>query len=179
MWAYKAAGYGESSTFYQCPITVSNVTEVSNNTPVANDTQVSNVRRKSQMAWPVSPLRRMPCRVALQATIRGYNTTFILMGSLQPPLGFIFAQLEQPIIPSSRSTGEVHFKASEQVGADMAEFAIGSISTMASTNRHIQVDSLVPHLDSPLGVQWYYVIPLVAGICDVHLTLFILNRFAT
>ena len=178
MWAYKAAGYGESSTFYQCPITVRNVTEVSNNTPVANDTHVSNVRRKSQMAWPVSLLRRWPCRVALQATIRGYNTTFILLGNLQPPLGFRFAQLEEPIVSSSSSAGEIHFKAHNQVGADMAEFAIGSMSTMAPTNRHIQVDSLVPHLASPLEVKWYCVyhellVFAASNSCSS------LNRFAT
>ena len=39
MWAHKAVGHGESSTFYQCPITVSNVTDVSTNTQVSNDTQ--------------------------------------------------------------------------------------------------------------------------------------------
>ncbi len=101
------------------------------------------------------------------------------MGTLQPPLGFSFAQLEELIVSSSRAAWEVHFKAPDQVGADMAEFAIGSISTMARTNRKIQVDSLVPHLGSHLEVKWYYVIPLVAGICGAHLVLFISNRSAT
>ena len=55
----------------------------------------------------------------------------------------------------------------------MAEFAIGSISTMARTNGHIQVDSLVLHLGSHFEVQWYCVIPLVAGICGAQLVLFI------
>ena len=61
----------------------------------------------------------------------------------------------------------------------MAEFAIGSTSTIERTNRYIQVGSLVPHLASPLEVKWCYVVPLVAGICSIHLTLFILNRLAT
>ena len=39
MWAYKAAGHGDSSTFYQCPISVSNVTEVPNDMQASNDTQ--------------------------------------------------------------------------------------------------------------------------------------------
>ena len=70
MWAYKAAGYGESSTFYQCPITVSNVTEVSNNTPVANDTQVSNDTQKVSDGMA----RLAAAAIALQGRPSGNNT---------------------------------------------------------------------------------------------------------
>lgn len=73
------------------------------------------------------------------------------------------------------SAYETHFRSADQVGADMAEFAIGSISTMASTNRQIQVPSLVPHLGSSLKVHWYYVIFLLSSIAGVHLALFIAN----
>ena len=65
----------------------------------------------------------------------------------------------EALIFSSRSAWEVYFKEPDEVGADIAEFAIGSISTMARTNDQIQVDSLVPHLGSHLEVKWYYVIP--------------------
>ena len=63
------------------------------------------------------------------------------------------------LILSSRSAREVHFKEPDEVGTDMAEFAVGSISTMARTKDQIQVDSLVPHLRSHPEVKWYYVIP--------------------
>ncbi len=61
----------------------------------------------------------------------------------------------------------------------MAEFTIGSISSMARKNRHSQVDSTVPYLGGHLEVKWYYIIPLVTGICGAHLALFTLSRFAT
>lgn len=64
MWAYKAAGYRESSTFYQCPITVSNAMEVSNNTQVSNDTQkVSD-----------GVVRLAAASIALQGRPSGNNT---------------------------------------------------------------------------------------------------------
>lgn len=54
---------------------------------------------------------------------------------------------------SSRSAWEVHYKDTDEVGADMAEFTIGSISTMARTNRQTQFDSsVVPYLGSHLEV---------------------------
>ncbi len=61
----------------------------------------------------------------------------------------------------------------------MAEFAIGSISMMASANPRIPVDGLVPYLGSHVEVKWYYLIPLVAGINGAHLALFMLNIYAT
>lgn len=53
----------------------------------------------------------------------------------------------------------------------MAEFAIGSLAFMASTNRQIDVKGMVPYLGSRIAVHWYYVIPLLAGISGVHLVL--------
>ena len=61
----------------------------------------------------------------------------------------------------------------------MAEFAIGSISTMAYRNPAIPVNSLVPYLGSRVEVKWYYLIPLLAGISGAHLALFLLNIYAT
>ena len=46
----------------------------------------------------------------------------------------------------------------------MAEFAIGTISTMANGNPLVPIDSLVPYLGSHLKVEWYYAIPLLAGV---------------
>lgn len=61
----------------------------------------------------------------------------------------------------------------------MAEFAIGSISTMATRNPQISVNGSVPHLGSHVEVKWYYLIPLVAGISGAHLAVFMLNIHAT
>lgn len=60
----------------------------------------------------------------------------------------------------------------------MAEFAIGSISTMARTNRQIQVHGSVPCLGSHLEVKWYYLVPLLAGITGTHFVLFLLDVYA-
>ena len=65
----------------------------------------------------------------------------------------------EALILSSRPAWEVHLKEPDEVGADMAEFAIGFISTMARTIDQIQVDSLVPHLGNHLEMKWNYVIP--------------------
>ena len=59
------------------------------------------------------------------------------MDSSQPPLGFSFTQLEELIVSSSTSAWGIHSKTTDQVGADTAGYATGSISTMARTNRHI------------------------------------------
>ena len=64
MWAYKAAGHGESSTFYHCPIRVSNVTEVSIDTQVSNDTQ----------QVPDGMARLAATSIALQGRPSGNNT---------------------------------------------------------------------------------------------------------
>lgn len=61
----------------------------------------------------------------------------------------------------------------------MAEFAIGSLSTMASKNPRIRIDGTVPHLGSRLDVRWPYVIALLTGIAGVHLVLFLLAIYTS
>jgi hypothetical protein len=58
----------------------------------------------------------------------------------------------------------------------MAEFAIASISTLASTNRQVHFP---PYIGSRLQVHWYYVTPLLSGIVGVHLGLFVADWYAT
>ena len=53
----------------------------------------------------------------------------------------------------------------------MAEFAIGSIATMADRNPTTRAPGLVPHLGSHLNVHWDYALPLLVGIAVVHLLL--------
>ena len=74
------------------------------------------------------------------------------------------------------TTYEVHYQPTDNVGANMARFAIGSISTFTGFNRQIDVDGMVPHLGSSLQVHWYYVIPVLVGICAFHLALVLLGR---
>lgn len=74
---------------------------------------------------------------------------------------------------------EIHFEDEDEVGTNMAEFAIASISTMASTNRQIQSPGLVPYIGSRLQVHWYYVIPLLSGVAGVDLGLFVAGWYAT
>ena len=76
------------------------------------------------------------------------------------------------LILISSSAYEVHFREADQVGADMAEFAFGSLSMMAYTNPQIKLPGLIPYLGSRLQVHWYYIIPLLVGIAGVHLVLF-------
>jgi hypothetical protein len=53
----------------------------------------------------------------------------------------------------------------------MAEFAIGSLSTMASKNPRIQFKGSVPHLGSRIDVSWRYLIALFVSIAGVHFIL--------
>ena len=68
---------------------------------------------------------------------------------------------------------ETHFKDLDEIGATIAEFALGSIATMARTNPHIKAPGLVPHLGSQIGVYWNYLIALLVGIATVHFLLLI------
>lgn len=60
------------------------------------------------------------------------------------------------------------------VGAKMAEFAIGSLAVMADLNPQITVQGTVPILGYQLSVKWESLIPLVAGVAGVHFLLVIL-----
>lgn len=78
-----------------------------------------------------------------------------------------------------RDEWDLHSKNGEVVhaataGAKMAEFAIRSLSTMASTNPTIRVQGLVPYLGTSIEVKWKYAIALCASIVAVQLVLSIL-----
>ena len=61
----------------------------------------------------------------------------------------------------------------DEVGARMAEFAMGSIATMAYTNPRIKAYGAVPYLGSRIRVHWHYLNPLLVGIGAVHVLLVI------
>lgn len=50
----------------------------------------------------------------------------------------------------------------------MAEFALGSIATMATNNLSIQISGTLPTLGSRLEVTWAYAIALLVIIAGVH-----------
>ena len=132
----------------------------------------------SQTIWLVSLPRRLRCKVVRQTTTCGNNTNFIRLGTYNLPI-LIFKGENDALTLSSRLHWETHFKEPDEVGANMAEFAIGSISSMAYRNPLIPVNSQVPYLGSHIEVKWYYLIPLLAGISGAHLALFLLNIYAT
>lgn len=70
-----------------------------------------------------------------------------------------------------RNEWELPFQNATKAGANMAEFAIRSLSTMANRNPSIQVRGLVPYLGTSLEVYWKYAIPLCACIIAVQLAL--------
>ncbi len=61
----------------------------------------------------------------------------------------------------------------------MAEFAIGSLATMASKNDRIEHEGMVPHLGSRLSVYWPYAISICVGIAATHLALFVATAITT
>lgn len=80
---------------------------------------------------------------------------------------------------TSRSIWDIHGIEPEEVGARMARFAIGALSTMASKNPRIEIYGTRPYLGSRLFVEWPYVISLLMGIAVVHLLLFLLAIYAS
>jgi hypothetical protein len=73
-----------------------------------------------------------------------------------------------------RGPWDIHTKEPHAVGANMAEFAIGSLSTMAAKNPRILIYGTVPYLGSRLVVAWPYITILFISIAAVHLVLFAL-----
>ena len=72
-----------------------------------------------------------------------------------------------------RSPWEIHYKDDDTVGANMAEFAIGSISHMASRNPfNVSFTGHLPHLGQSINVHWQSAIPLLAAIVAGHFLLY-------
>ena len=94
-------------------------------------------------------------------------------------MGLQFVSRARRLIPFSSTAFEVHFKTTDEVGAGMAEFAIGSISTLAQRNPQLQMQGTVPHLGSRVSILWGYAIALLVGIAGVHLILFAIVVYAS
>lgn len=79
--------------------------------------------------------------------------------------------LRKRLTHASRNEFELHSQDAQTAGANMAEFAIRSLATMAYRNPPIQVPGLVPYLGTSLNVNWEYVVPLCVFIIAVQLAL--------
>ena len=73
----------------------------------------------------------------------------------------------------------MRYHTADHVGANMAEFAIGSISTLAKQNPRIQLPGTLPNLGTQLQVFWGYASALLIGIAGVHFILFVAVVYAS
>ena len=79
-----------------------------------------------------------------------------------------------------RTAWEIHYKDPDAVGANMAEFAIGSIAYMANKNPHnATFRGNLTHLGQALDPHWQSAIPLLAVIIGAHFTLFATAVYAS
>lgn len=73
-----------------------------------------------------------------------------------------------------RDDMELHFHNASKAGANMVDFAIRSLSTMAYKNPSIQVPGLVPYLGTSLDLNWKIFLGLSSGIVVAQCLLSIL-----
>ncbi|KAL9608984.1 MAG: hypothetical protein Q9167_006216 [Letrouitia subvulpina] len=79
-----------------------------------------------------------------------------------------------------RSQWEIHYHDASDVGANMAEFAIGSIAYMASRNLlNVLFPGNLTHLGQSLNPHWQSAIPLLLVIVAAHFALFTAAVFAS
>jgi hypothetical protein len=145
----------------------------------------SMIRKKSRIIWLVWQPQQSDCRVDLQwhpgwrvnlQYQSGHSISTIHQGKLSPPSSLNRAKkirnANSSLLHTFRTPWEIHLdQPVDSVGANMAEFAIGSLSTMASKNPRIQLEGSVPHIGSRIVVSWRYLIALFACIAGVHFTL--------
>ncbi|KAL9622285.1 MAG: hypothetical protein Q9160_003296 [Pyrenula sp. 1 TL-2023] len=140
-----AYGYGESSSFYKCAITVSTVFNAEQTEHKVGD-GIARIAAAS---------------IGLQGGKSDHDKGW--RQSQFYPFG---------------STWDIHFKTPDEIGANMAEFALISIATMASKNPSVQIAGSLPHLGKQLDIEWAAALVLLLGIAGVHLVLFLLAIYA-
>lgn len=92
------------------------------------------------------------------------------MGNQTHAMGFIMSERER-LTRACRDDMELRSQNDSKAGANMVEFAIRSLSTMAFRNPSVQVPGLVPHLGTSLQVYWKYVGALCGSIVFVQFVL--------
>ena len=75
------------------------------------------------------------------------------------------------LIEPFSSAWEIHYKSLDYVGADMAEFALGSLATMAERNPMVVKNGAMPWLGSRVKPDWKTAKALCASIASLHLVL--------
>ncbi|KAL9605846.1 MAG: hypothetical protein Q9179_000956 [Wetmoreana sp. 5 TL-2023] len=127
------------SKVFMCPITVSNVTNVGD-----------------------------PAHVVPDDTARIAAASIALTGRYTHPNGSKVEHWEQYQLYPFGSHWETDKLDAQEIGARMAQFAIGSLTAMASLNVHTQIPGTLPTLGFHLSIHWRYVIALAACIAGVH-----------
>ena len=160
MWAHKSFREGGQASFHPCPISLSNVGNTTDPEHNVSDGM-------TQLAASAIALQGRPVNGAwtqFQFYLFGYSTLLcIVIGNADVP---------------DRNSWDIHFKEPGEVGANMAEFAICSIASMALENPLLTIPNRqVPILGSKLEVEWNYVTALCAGIAAVHFTLAVATMY--
>lgn len=76
-----------------------------------------------------------------------------------------------------RSKWELHGHTIEDLGDNIARFAIQSLAIMVRRNPPVRIRGSVPYLGSRVVVYWQYFIALVSCIVSVHFALFAVTVF--
>ncbi|KAG8531175.1 uncharacterized protein KY384_004533 [Bacidia gigantensis] len=153
MWAYKNKGGDQGRTFFECPITVSTVTNATSSDHAVRE----NVARVAAAS------------IALQGRYTDANTRSV------PPDQRDFYQSQYY---AEGHPWEIHGQSPRKVGANMAQSAIGAISTMVDLNPQIRIAGTVPYLGSRVIVKWKYFEALMACIVAAHSVVVALNYVA-
>ena len=77
------------------------------------------------------------------------------------------------------SVWETHYRRPHEVGANMAEFALGSLATMDARNPRLTVPGTRPHLGSTLAVDWRFFVGLCVSMAGIHFLLLAAAGWAT
>ncbi|KAL8777661.1 MAG: hypothetical protein Q9213_007760 [Squamulea squamosa] len=133
---------------FMCPITVS---------------EVSNVKNRAHMV-PDQTARLAAASIALS-------------GRYTNPNGSEIRHWQQYQWFPFGSYWELDNLDVQGVGSRMAEFAIGSLASMANYNLHDRIPGTLPTLGFNLSVHWEYIIALAAVITGVHCLLVALILF--
>ncbi|KAL8651895.1 MAG: hypothetical protein Q9226_004493 [Calogaya cf. arnoldii] len=123
---------------FKCPITVSNVTNVDD-----------------------------PAHIVPDNTARMAAASIALTGRYTNPKGPMKHWQQYQLYPYG-SHWETNNLSNEEIGSRMAEFAIGSLTALATLNEHTSIPGTLPTLGFHLSVQWRYVIALISCIAGVH-----------
>ena len=169
IWAWKSNSTlpfdkGEARALIKCPITVSPVTNVTEDSQIVSD----GTAKLAASAIGLQGRSSNPPQNNFTTTWRQYQ--FYPWGCVKSPSPLHSSVLYET--DSHRSRWEIHDHRLDEVGANMASFALGSLAWMATTNPTFGTEGLVPILGYRLSVHWDYVIALCACIVGIHFALF-------